>query len=233
MTPRNSAKHSICHHKPTTQTNIYSLAIMSPRSEVFQAIPFDASSDANKPLIAAGDAEDIDHRLEEKAFSRFKFSSLLIGLLVGFFSQFSILGVIFLVTSIWGEDVDTKSKTDIFIFSLLCSWFYSAIAFVILGSLRHLLAITYSAIGGRSKELPEEMVLHMKSLFVVGALVGMSLAWTMPAILLGMRARIVCSFMALLVVAFFCCIIIMMCFATKIKTSSSRRSTAEQTVMAV
>jgi hypothetical protein len=68
---------------------------MSPRNEVFQAIPFDASSDANEPLIAAGDAEEKDHRLQEKVVSRFKFSSLLLGLLVGFFSQFSALVVHF------------------------------------------------------------------------------------------------------------------------------------------
>jgi hypothetical protein len=137
---------------------------MSPRNKVFQTTPFDASSDANQPLIAAGDAEDEDHRLEKKAFSRFKFSSLLLGLLVGFFSQFSALGVIFLVSSIWGEDFVTKSKAAIIVLSLLCSCFHSAIAFVILGFLRNLVAITYSAIGGRSKNLLEEIVFHMKSL---------------------------------------------------------------------
>jgi hypothetical protein len=57
---------------------------MSPRNEVFQAMPFDASSDASEPLITAGgDAEEEDHRLQEKVFSRFKISYGLLGLLVG------------------------------------------------------------------------------------------------------------------------------------------------------
>jgi hypothetical protein len=148
---------------------------MSPLNEVFQTLPFDASSDAHELLIAAGDAEEEDHRLQEKSFSRFKFSSLLIGMLVGFFSQFSILGVNVLVITIWGEGVITTSKTNII---LLCSFFFSAILFAILGFLRNLVAITYSAIGGRSKELLAEMVLHMRCRFVVGFLVGLSVVWT-------------------------------------------------------
>jgi hypothetical protein len=34
---------------------------MSPRNEVFQAIVFHASSDANEALIASGDADEEDH----------------------------------------------------------------------------------------------------------------------------------------------------------------------------
>jgi hypothetical protein len=109
---------------------------MSSRNEVvFQAIPFDASSsDANEPLIAAGDGEDEDHRLDEKAFSRFKFSSLLIGMLVGFaFSPLFILGVHIWVITVGGEDVDTKSKTDIIVLGLLCSCFYAAFSICYFG----------------------------------------------------------------------------------------------------
>jgi hypothetical protein len=66
-------------------------------------------------LIATGDAqEEEDHRLEEKTFSRFKLSYLLMGFLVGFFHQFSVLKVNVLLIRIWGEDVDTKSKTAYF-----------------------------------------------------------------------------------------------------------------------
>jgi hypothetical protein len=48
---------------------------MSHRNEVFQAIPFEASSDTNEPLIAAGNAEEEDRRLQEKVVSRFKYST--------------------------------------------------------------------------------------------------------------------------------------------------------------
>jgi hypothetical protein len=68
----------------------------------------------------------------------------------------------------------------------------------------------------------------------MGKIVGFSLAWIMADVLLGMRAQNVYSLvMILLVVAFCWREIIMMCFAKNLKPSSSRRSTAEQTVMDV
>jgi hypothetical protein len=182
----------------------------------------------NEPLIAVGDAEEEDHRLQEKALSRFKFSSVLLGLLVGFFCQFSILVVNVLVITIWGEDVITTSKTDII---LLCSFFFSAILFAILGFLRNLVAITYSAIGGRSKEWLVEMVLHMRCGFAVGALVGLSIVWPTAAVLWDTRAQAISvySLVTVLVVVSFWRKIMIMYFTTNIKPSSSRRSTAEQT----
>jgi hypothetical protein len=198
-------------------------SIMSLRNEIFQTIPFDASSDANEPLIAVGDPEEEDHRLQEKALSRFKFCSPLLGLLVGFFAYSSAMGGTYLVITMWGEDVATKSKTDTFVVSLLCSFLFLAIVFVILGFLRNLVAITYSAIRGYSKDLPEEMVLHMEYRFVMGSLVGISLFWTMAAVLWGTTAQTVyCQ--AVLVVAFFWCKIMMMYFATNTNPSSSRQS---------
>jgi uncharacterized membrane protein len=195
-----------------------------PRNEVFQAIPFDASSDASEPLIAAGDAEEDYHRLQEKVVSRFKFSYRLSGLLVGFFSQFYFLAAHFLLITVWGEDVVTKSKTRIFVLSLLCCFFFWAIASVISGFLRNRVATAYSAIGGRSKELLDEMVLHMENHFVVGFLIGLSLACTMSAFLWKMTAQTVYCAVALLVGAFLWYKIMMMRFATNIKPSSSRRS---------
>jgi hypothetical protein len=156
---------------------------MYPCNEVFQATPFDASS--NEPLIAAGDAEE-DRRLEEKVFSRFQFSSLLLGLLVGFFIQLSTVGASFLV--IWGEVViSSKSKTDIAVFSLLWSFFTSAMPIVILGFLRDLVAITYSTVRGHSNDLLEDMVSHMECRFGAGILVGFFLALTLTDVVLGMR----------------------------------------------
>jgi hypothetical protein len=171
---------------------------MSPHNEIFHAIPFDASSDANESLIASGDAEEEDHRIEERAFSRFKLSSLVLGLLVGF----SGLGANFLVINIWGTAVVTKSQTDIVVFGVMCCFFTSATAIVILAFLRNLVTISYSAVAGRSKDLLDEMVLHMECGFVFGAVIGLCLAHTMTAIILGMRTQIVYS-LATLVVALF------------------------------
>jgi hypothetical protein len=207
------------------------LAIMSLRNEVFQTTTFEASSNVNEPLIAGGDAdaEEKDHRLEEKVFSRFKLSSLLLGLLVGFFVHFSTLGGTFLVITMRGEDFVTKCKTYTFVcFSLLCSCFFSAIALVILRFLRNLVAITYSAIGGRSKDLLEEIVAYTECGFIVGTLISISLAGTMAAVHLGMRAQ---TYVALPVFFCFWCKIVMMYFSANIKPSSYRQSTAEQTTV--
>jgi hypothetical protein len=202
-----TTKHSIYYHTPpqtnTNNTKIYSFAVMSPCNEVFQAIPFDASSDANEPLIAAGDAEEEDHRLEEKAFfSRFKLFSLLLGLLVGFYFQLAF----FFVETISGKDVATKSTTDIVAVSLIWTLLSLVMVFVVWEFLRN--TMNYSAAGGRSKDL------HMVCRFSVGALVGIYSAWIMTAVLMGTRVQIVYSSAVSLVVALLWYEITMMCFAT-------------------
>jgi hypothetical protein len=204
---------------------------MSPRNEVFEAIPFDASSDAIEPLIATGVAEE-DHQLEEMAFSRLKFYSLLVGLLVGYFIQFSILGTIFLVIAIWGEDVASKAKTATLVFRIFWSFLTTAIAVGILGFIRNLITIAYSAGGGRSKDFLQDMVAHMEYRFMVGALVGLCLAWTMTDVILGRWAHIAYS-LVILVVALCWCKLMMTCFVKDNKPPSSRRLTAEPTMIAV
>jgi uncharacterized membrane protein len=129
-----------------------------------------------------------------------------------------------LLITIWGEDVVTKSKTAIFVINFFCTFFCLAIVFSIFGFLRNRLAIAYSAIGGRSKELLEETVLHMACCCVMGTLVSISLACTMSAVLLGMTAQTVYCAVALLVVAFCWYKIMMMRSAINIKPTSSRRS---------
>ena len=181
---------------------------MSPRKEVFQAVVYDPSSDTTEPFIQH------DHHLNERVFGRFKVASMILGLFIGFFIQFSTLGANFLVITIWGEDVITKSKRDIVMFSLLWSFFTSAMAIVILGFLRNLVTISYNAIRRESEDLLEDMILHMECRFVVGALIGVCLAWTMTDILLGMKAQILYSLITL-VVALFWCRVMMWCFASE------------------
>jgi hypothetical protein len=143
---------------------------MFSRNEVFLALPFDASSDASEPLIAAGDAkEQEDHRLEEKASTRFKLFSLLLGLLVGFYIQH----VFFFVETISGEDAATKSKTGTVVLSLLYAFLsLGVMVFVVWELLRN--TINYSAIWGLSKDFIEEMIAYMYHGFIVGtSLVGL------------------------------------------------------------
>jgi hypothetical protein len=220
--------------------------MVSSNRPVFLAVPFDASSDADKPLLelapATGESAESEPALNGHLFGKFKLSSLILGLLIGFFIQFSTLGANFLVITIWGEDVISKSKSDIVVFSLIWSFFTSAMAIVILSFLRTLVTITYNAIATHSEDLLEvsseafppspeaygiqasisplstlcqqEMVLHMECRFVVGALIGVCLAWTMTDLVLGMKAQILYSLLTLLV-ALFWCRVMMYCFSTK------------------
>jgi hypothetical protein len=206
---------------------------MSYRNEIITAIPCHASSEANKPLIPAGDAEqeEEDHRLEEKAFSTRKISALLLGLLVGFFIQFSIVGSRVLVITLSGEDLVIKSKANIVVFGLLWTFFTEATVIANLRFLRKLVTITYSSAvaGGCSTEMLEEMVWRVECRF----LVGVYLAWTTTGALLGMRSQTEFS-LVMLVVALVWCKIVMRCFALHRKPTSSRRSSsADEIVTAV
>jgi hypothetical protein len=205
---------------------------MSPRNEVFQAISFDASSDTNEPLIATGDAEG-EHQagLEVRALSNFKLSSLLLGLLVGFFIQFSTLGANCL--ALWGKDFVMNTKTDVFVFSLFWSLFTSGMPVLILVFIRNLVTITYSAVGRRSNdELLEDLILQLECRFGVGALAGFCVAWTITDVLLGMRAQVGYSLVIIGVALVWYKIVT--ASAAENKPSSTRRSTtAEQTMMTV
>jgi len=210
--------------------------IMSPRkSATYQAVVYDDDDNSKSvPLLAderravpqGSDDRDHDQELAQlldgPVFGKFKLSSLILGLLVGFFIQFSTLGANFLVITIWGDDVISKSKRDIVVFSLLWSFFTSAMAIVILGFLRTLVGITFSVFGRNGKkqrpsqnrkddDLLEDMVLHMECRFVVGALVGVCMAWTITDLLLGMKAQILYSVITLCV-ALCWCRIMMSCF---------------------
>jgi hypothetical protein len=144
------------------------------------------------------------------AFSRFKFSALLLGLLAGFGMQFSIVGAHLLVITLSGEDLATNSKTKLVVFYLLWSFFTAAIAISSLRFLRNFVTITYWTVAGRSKDLLEQMVLH----FCFS--VGICLAWTTTGAILGMRTQTGYT-LAILVVA------LVWCKIADSKPSSSRR----------
>jgi hypothetical protein len=168
-----------------TMTSPY-FHVMSPRDDVYQALTFDFPYETKEPLIAAaGDAHaEEDHRLEKKTFSRFKFSALLLGFLFGFLLQFSILETDLLGIAFWNENLVTKSKTNIVVYSLFWSFFTVATVMASLRVLRKLVTLNYSAAGGCSEDLLEEIVLHMSFCFGVGIYVAWVLTgvlWDIPA----------------------------------------------------
>lgn len=211
---------------------------MSPRQEVFQAIPFDApSSEANEPLIAVNTRSNNKAetaKLDDVIFSRFKLSVLLMGVLVGFFIQFSTLGANFLVINIWGEDILNKSRNDIVYFSLLWSFFTSAMAIIILAFLRNIVSIAYLSVLKRSQELVEEMVLQLECRFVVGALIGVCTAWTITDALMGLQAQIFYSAVTL-AIALVWCRIMMSCVGNRpsVDTEEDEEAPQQREIMIV
>jgi hypothetical protein len=196
------------------------LAIMSPRDEVFQAVPFDATSDAKEPLIATGDAEEDNQGLEERDLLSLKLSLLLLGLIVGFFLRSFTLRAIFLAI-----DFGMKSNTAVILLCLLWSVFTVASLFLIVSFIRNV---------GRSEDLFEGMILQLECQFGVGVLSGICLTWTILDVLLGTRAYVVVDPFAISTMVFgFIWYKVTMASATDSKPSSTRPSTAEQTMMTV
>ncbi|CAB9516944.1 expressed unknown protein [Seminavis robusta] len=150
-------------------------------------------------------------------FASFKNHSLIIGLLVGFFVQFSTLGANFLVIALWENDLMTRSKTEIILLSLVWSAFTSFMAILTLGFLRSVITIVFEASLPPSHRhhdqnaLLEEVILHLECRFVVGALVGVCLAWTVTDILLGMNIQILFSVVTL-AISLLWCKLMMYCF---------------------
>jgi hypothetical protein len=177
---------------------------MSPNSElVYHAVIYDGS--ANDPLIEQYD-KNSNINEEGQPFDHFKSTSLMIGVLVGFFIQLSTLGANILLLFIWGDEAMTKSSKDVFIFSLLWSAFASLSAMIVMGFLRKVVSITYKVTVGPRKQanILDEIILHMECRFVVGALLGVCIAWIGTDILLGLEAQMFYSGSTLLVVLVWC-----------------------------
>jgi hypothetical protein len=203
---------------------------MSPRNEVFQAVPFDgATSDAKEPLIATGDAEEEDQGLEERALSSFNLSSLLLGLLVGFLFQFSTaLGVPVLIIYF-----EMKSNATVIVFSLLTSLFTVVAPLVLLLEfIRNLVTKTFSAVGGSSEDLREDMILQLECHFGMGSLAGICLAYILMDTLLGLRGHTV-KYIFAIIASSFIWYEAKTASATDSKPSSTRSSTTEQTMVTV
>jgi hypothetical protein len=163
-------------------------------------------------------AEEEDQGLEEgRDSSSFKLSSLLLGLLVGFFLQLAFIGANCLVIY-----YEMKSNTNVIIFSLLWSLLTVVAAVVFMWEfIRNL---------RRSEEILEGTVLHMECRFVVGAAAGICLAlmffWASWHALLSIP-------LGLYIVVAYIWYKVMTASVTDSKPSSTRRSTAEQTMMNV
>jgi hypothetical protein len=159
-------------------------------------------------LIATGaDAEKEDQGLEERALSSFKLPSLLLGLLLSFLFQFSVQGASCLARGNgWlgmDKDIVIKSIINIVGFGILVRLFFFTTLFLIVESIRNLVTIAYSAVGGHSKELLDDMVWQLQCHFAVGAVAGVCLAWTIMGTILDiMDPLTLCSLTIMMVVLY-------------------------------
>jgi hypothetical protein len=207
-------------------------------SDCCDYVPFQEEEDtcttkqAKQPKKNAGDTT-----LAMPLLGAFKTHSMVIGLLVGFFVQFSTLGANFLVIALWetnlhehaagiSESATTttditmapRTKSEIILLSLLWSAFTSFMAILTLGFLRSVITIIFQAtLPPHRRGLPDtdaildEVILHLECRFVVGALVGVCLAWTVTDLILGMNLQILFSFITL-TISLAWCKLMMHCF---------------------
>ena len=158
----------------------------------------DSTSDTMEAPLLKHQTSDEEQQTTQEQHASIKTSSLLLGLLVGFFIQFSTLGANYLVVTVWGEDVLNTSKNEIITISILWSLFTSSMAIVILAFLRNVILVSY-----RGVEM-DHVVLHVECRFVVGALVGVCSAWAFTDYMLGMAHQIVYSVATLAVSLLWC-----------------------------
>ena len=109
-----------------------------PQSEdVFYAVVLDDGAPVKKEAATQTSSVELDVGM----FGDFKWSSTILGFLIGFFIQFSTLGADFLLLTLSGEKITARSKQDVIVFSLLWSFFTSAMAIVILAFLRNMVSM--------------------------------------------------------------------------------------------
>jgi hypothetical protein len=124
--------------------------------------------------------------------TRFQQYTMALGLIVGFFTQFSSLGASFLFRTVVGSTTTTAASN---LFWIYFGWnlFTSVLGVTIFLLLRCIVATAWnmtSSIAGRGNVVDDSAVIHKMGFhFTVGALVGVSLAWTCTDLDLGLTAQ--------------------------------------------
>jgi F0F1-type ATP synthase assembly protein I len=138
-----------------------------------------------------------------KSTKKFNMCCLIVGLLIGFLVQEATLAANVVILEVWGEEFAHSSRSQIILFSLAWSFVTSALAIIMLGFLRALVSNFYLSLPAeaRSSEhaenLHNDMVENLEVLFVIGALVGVSLAWVVTDMFLGMKPQVNISLVTL------------------------------------
>lgn len=162
---------------------------MSESAE-YQAMVYDNRSDA-KLLLKKATSSVVDN----SAFFRFKTSScLVLGMMVGFFIQFSALSVIYL-----GESILLLTQRDRILLSLSWSLLISYMAILLLLLLAFLRSLIRSAYQGKDVK---DIALHVESRYVFEALIVVCTAWAATDVALGMTGQVVYPVIFLVLVVY-------------------------------
>ena len=139
----------------------------------------------------------------------FRFTSLILGLLIGFFTQLSSLGANFLLAH-W--QVPRDSHAVIFWTSLAWALVTSLMGIFVMILVRGLVVLSSSK-ATASTDLSTEssscsylqnVILQLECSFAVGALVGVNVAWMVTDLILGMRLHLTHSLVSLIVALIWC-----------------------------
>ena len=169
-------------------------------SAEYQAVIYE--NKAEEPLLSKEEQQCANSSspttIGTEVFARFKSSSFILGIIVGFFIQFSTLGANYLALSFMGEAILNVTQRDLIIFSLIWSLITSTMAIVVLAFLRKILFTTYLGTD------IEDVVLHMECRYVVGALIGVCTAWAATDVALGMTGQVIYSVVTLITALLWC-----------------------------
>jgi hypothetical protein len=164
------------------------------------------------------DGFDSDHDSAATATAQrlayFQWYTMAVGLIVGFFIQFSSLGTNFLLSTAVGSSTTTATST-VFLLSLGGSLFTSILGVTILLLLRCIVVTAWNMTTSTtsipcrgSACLDDSFMIHkMESHFAIGALVGVCLAWTCTDLFLGLMAHFVQSVVTLMAALLWCRVI--------------------------
>ena len=159
-------------------------------SAEYQAVVYE--NKAEEPLLSKEEqCASSSPVIGAELFARFKSSSFVLGIVVGFFIQFSTLGANYLALTLMGEAILNVTQRELIIFSLIWSLLTSTMAIIVLAFLRKIIFTSYLG-----KDI-EDIVLHMECRYVVGALIGVCTAWAATDVALGMTGQVIYSVVTL------------------------------------
>jgi hypothetical protein len=186
------------------------LHIYITMSAAYTAIPFDDSARRTPLLVEEqSSAPAVPTLVNPTILSQFKTCSMFLGLFLGFFIQLTTLGSNFLLVTSAGVEhggfhVVLKTRGDLILFSLTWSLFTSMMAILVMFLLRAMVTLTHNSTGLQAEMHLEHLLSNLECRYVMGALMGVCLAWAVTDIMLGMRGQVVFSLIALVVSLIWC-----------------------------